>query len=513
MQRHEHKAIRTAGKALAALMVVALIGGAIYLGRDILGGFGRGTTPSTAGPTGTAVGTTVPTTTGKPVNMGLGDNGLVQQLIEMMLNDTRFGELFADIPVFQRPDVDADTFYQYLSLLRSGIRGRITSYIPVSASDMDAIRAEILSNAPQYADMVENMGGYWIQYQTAAGADEQFAVFLHRQTDGVWYFSREWIDGVLAIQSYATLYFDAVEKGNVDALSVLVHSAVNDPDIRTAKATATVRFYQKCVPSKSTSFRLLHARADSFAYEQNDIDYSGYSLYRPTFDETPRVTGAPTDSGGEPVSSPTPSPSPTPQPIPELETTRTVRIVRSGMGQMKIIDPVPANPTRDDFEVYTSGEKTLALGEYVYSYELNTRFGLRLSYDAWPALPPFDPDLQLIRAHYEDITVTLVGTADDRLQAFQGHVYSIELRGGLWRTGTGLSVGDPLKSILLQHPFADLWNWTAGFPLTYDRVEYVLRDGLISSIRVSRQNTELAEAIAKASRLTPTPAPANTDTP
>src|SRR5690606_30029648 len=108
--------------------------------------------------------------------------------------------------------------YQYLSLLRSGIRGRITSYIPVSEEDMDAIRTQILSNAPQYEGMTGNMGGYWIQYQTAAGDEEQFAVFLHRQEDGVWFFSRDWIDGVLAIQSYATLYFDAVEKGNVDAL-------------------------------------------------------------------------------------------------------------------------------------------------------------------------------------------------------------------------------------------------------------------------------------------------------
>jgi hypothetical protein len=515
MQHHTHKTIRTAGKALAALVFLALISGAVYLGMDLLDGVGRRTTPSTSGPTGTgsAAVVTVPTTTGKPVNTGLGDNGLVQQLIEMMLNDTRFDELFADIPVFQRPDVDADTFYQYLSLLRSGIRGRITSYIPVSEQDMDAIRAEILSNAPQYDGMTDNMAGFWIQYQTAAGDEEQFAVFLHQQEDGIWYFSRDWIDGVLAIQSYATLYFDAVEKGNVDALSVLVHSEINDPDIRFSKATAIVRFYQKCVPSKASAFRLLHARVDSFAYEQDDIQYSSFLTYRPYVMETPRVTGAPTEPGGAPSVTPEPTPLPTPSPVPEIETTRTVRIVKAGMNQMKIIDPVPVNPARNDFEVYAYGEKTLALGEYVYSFELNTRFGNRLSYDAWPAQLPFDPDLSLIRAHYVDVTITLVGSVDNRLQAFQGHVYAIDLRGGLWRTGTGLSVGDPRKSVLLQHPFADLWNWSAGSPLTFDRVDYVLRDGMISDIRISRQYADLAEAIAKASRLTPTPVPDGTDAP
>ncbi len=515
MQQQAHKTVRTAGKVLAALVFVALLGGAVYLGLEMFGGFGRGTTPSTSTTTGngTAAVVTIPTTSGKPVNTGLGDSDLVQQLIEMMLNDTRFEELYAEIPAFQRLGVDADTFYQYLSLLRSGIRGRITSYIPIAGEDMETIRAEILSNTPQYGEMAASMGGYWIQYQTAAGDEEQFAVFLHRQEDGIWFFSRDWIDGILAIQSYATLYFDAVEKGNVDALSVLVHSEINDPDIRMAKATATVRFYQKCVPSKASSFRLLHARADSFAYEQDDIDYSSYLIYRPFFAETPRVTGAPGESGGKPDATPTPSPVPTPQPVPEMETDRTVHVVRSGLGQMKILDPVPANPAREDFQVYTFGEKTLALGEYVYSFELNTRFGLRLSYDAWPAVPPFDPDLQLIRAHYEDVTVTLVGTVDNRLQAFQGHVYAIEVRGGLWRTGTGLSVGDPGKSILLQHPFADLWNWSSGSPLTYDKVHYELRDGLLSSFRISRQDSEMAEAIAKASRLTPTPAPVNTDTP
>ncbi len=506
-QKRISKIIWKTGLALAAVAVLAVLGAAAFWGAGWLERNGRHPTvpPPTTGtqqPTNTPAATPAPT---RPVVTGLSDSALVQQLIEMILHDARFDELFATFPESQRADIDSDTFYQYVALLRSGIRGRITSYAPLSASEIAEVRQDILSHSKRYAQLTETLTGYWLVYENTAGAQEQFAVFLHQKEDGGYYFSRDWIDGVLSIQAYGVLYFDAVEKGNVDALSVLVDSVVNDPAIRAAKAVETIRFYQRCIPAKAGTFRLLQARIDSFVYEQSGVLYENHLTYRPYFESAPRLTPSPGLSDGEPTAPPSPTPQPTVTPGLTSPASRTVEIVKEGFDRMRIIDLVPVNPARDDMSVYALGKQTLALGEYAYSFELNTRFGFRLSYDAWPASAPFDPNLRIIRAYYQDATITLVGTADDRLQAFQGHVYGIELHGGDWRTGSGLAVGDPRKAVLLHFPYADVWDWSVGSLLAEDRAEFVLSDGLISEIRLGRQSKAVAEAIARATRFTPTP--------
>ncbi len=513
IQKRARNIIKTIGTVLVAILVLALIGGVVFWR---WGPFGRNGRPSvTPQPTTTKDAASVtPSTTPVPTRpsaTGLSDSGLIQQLIELILHDARFDELFASIPEPQRADIDPDTFYQYIALLRSGIRGRITSYAPMAAAEIATVRQEILAHSPRYEPLAEALTGYWLAYENTAGAQERFAVYLHQKEEGTYYFSRDWIDGVLSIQSYAVLYFDAVEKGNVDALSVLVDSAINDPAIRAAKAVETIRFYQRCIPAKASAFRLLQARVDSFVYQQTGVLYENYLTYRPYVVEAPHLTPPPGAEEGEPTPSPTPTVRPTVTPGSSSPTSRTVEIVKEGFDRMRIIDPVPINPSRDDMSVYAVGKQTLTLGAYVYSFELNTRFGYRLSYDAWPATAPFDPALQLIRAYYQDVTVLLVGTADDRLQAFQGHVYGISLHGGDWRTGSGLAVGDPRKSVLLHFPYADAWDWSVGSMLAADRAEFVFGDGLIAEIRIGRQSQAIAEAIARTSRFTPTPSAAHTD--
>ncbi|MBP7402915.1 MAG: hypothetical protein KBA30_09895, partial [Clostridia bacterium] len=269
--------LRTAGTAAAALAAFALIGGAVYFGVNALSGIGlfpRSTTAASATDP-SAIGTSASTEAAtRPGSAGVSDSQLIQRLIDMILSDAQFDEMYGEIPESQRPGVDPDTFYQYVSLLRSGIRGKITAYVAMEEDEIVSVREEILSNSPRYRYLVEVMSGYWILYQTTDGSQERFAVYLHRQEDGQYVFSKDWIDGALSIQSYATLYFDAVEKSNADALSVLVHSEINDAGIRAGKAAAIIRFYQKCVTVKSSAFRLLYARADSFGYEQSGIDYT-----------------------------------------------------------------------------------------------------------------------------------------------------------------------------------------------------------------------------------------------
>lgn len=497
--------LRTAGTAAAALAAFALIGGAVYFGVNALSGIGlfpRSTTAASATDP-SAIGTSASTEAAtRPGSAGVSDSQLIQRLIDMILSDAQFDEMYGEIPESQRPGVDPDTFYQYVSLLRRGIRGKITAYVAMEEDEIVSVREEILSNSPRYRYLVEVMSGYWILYQTTDGSQERFAVYLHRQEDGQYVFSKDWIDGALSIQSYATLYFDAVEKSNADALSVLVHSEINDAGIRAGKAAAIIRFYQKCVTVKSSAFRLLYARADSFGYEQSGIDYTPYMYYRPYVEEGPNPTATPDESG----SGSAPSSTPTPLPTPESGDVRQVRIVKAGLDQIKIEDPIPFDLSRGDVTVYVDHEPALTLGEYVYSFELNTRFGTRISYDSLPALDPFDSGLRIIRAHYPDVTVMLIGSDDERLQAFQGHVFSIELHSGNVESGYGLSVGATRKTVLARFPFADLDGWTIQSPGSYDRIDFTIREGVIAGIRISRQLDDLEDAVQRAARITPVPA-------
>ena len=494
MGKTRHSIAKTAGMVLVAITVFALIGVAVYFGLDAFGRISPVTTPPTTSTSGTGLPTASPETT-KAAIIGQSENQLIQHLIEMILNDARFDELFAQIPVDQRPDIDKDTFYQYVSLLRGGIRGRITAFVPIVDTEIQAIRQEILENSPRYSYLTEHLTGYWILYQPTIGSQERFAVYLHRQADGMALFLDEWIDGVLALQSYATLYFDAVEKGNADALSVLVFSEVNDSSIRTAKANTIIRFYQQCVPMKSSGFRLLFARADSFGYEQSAIDYTRYLTYRPHLEASPASTITPSP---DPV-------TPTPLPVPDYTATREVRIVKTGLDQMKVVDPIPHNLSYQDVTVNLNGEPILTLGEYVFSFELNTRFGSRIAYECFPASGPFNPELQIIKAYYPGATVTLVGTCDSRLQAFQGHVYSIEFRSLDYRTGSGMAIGESRKAVLLHYPFADMTSWAAVLPTVFDRIDFGIVNGNLTNIRISRQAEALEKAIQAAEILTPTP--------
>lgn len=510
MGKPPNQAFRIIGVLLAAIAAFALIGGAVYFGLDYLNRIPPSTSlvsSSTGSPTPSA--TTASTT--RAANPGQSDKQLMQHLVEMILSDARFDELYSLIPAAQRPDIEKDTFVQYVSLLRRGIRGKITAFVPMTGTELGVVRDEILANSLRYSYLTESLSGYWIIYQTTNGTEERFAVFLHQLDNGMYVFSKDWIDGILALNSYATLYFDAIEKGNADALSVLVFSEINDSAIRSAKANATIRFYRECVTVKAIGFRLLYARADSFGYEQSGINYGSYLTYQASQQETPKLPVA--TPSAKLTATPAPTPTPTPLPAPDPAAFRQVRIVKTGLDQMKVEDVIPQNLTLEDVSVYSKGQPILALGEYVFSFELNKLFGERISYRSMPAVEPFDSTLEFVRAEYPDVTITLIGTSNEKSQAFQGNVFAVDIRKPDFATGAGISVGATRKAILARYPFADLTEWAGAMPTAFDRVDFNMVLGNITGIRISRRSVDLENAIARAALVTPSPVPSLTVTP
>ena len=196
---------------------------------------------------------------------------LMQRLTASIRGDSDLAQYYRSIPARQLDDLSMDEFQRYIRLLRRGISGDVHSFTPLSEDELNTQKQAMLEQLPQQRELIESSTAYWILYRQSGRTDERFAFYLQLDEAGDVYLSADWVRRVLQIADYTTLYFDAIDTSNADALAFLIDQNNPDDPVVHAKAARLIEFYNNSISSRTSEYSLSTARMDTVAFDQFGI--------------------------------------------------------------------------------------------------------------------------------------------------------------------------------------------------------------------------------------------------
>lgn len=351
---------------------------------------------------------------------------LVQKIADAMRNEPDSSAAFDSIPERQRDGLTLDEFQQYIRLLRKGVAGTVTSFSAMSDSELEAIREEIGQPPPGQAESTADLCGFWIHYQETGRTEDRFGLYVREVEGQPADLYGDWVRQMLELQDLATLYFDALERYDRDALSFLLRSQDLPEDIIDIRAERLIRFYRDNITSRSAEFKVLQARIDKIVFEE-------FGIINPDRSQS---------------------------------VSRTIELVRRPDGSFWIGDILPEIIAEEDLQIFYQGLWLLQMGEtdngepvQVRSGDLESIIGLPEKHDDSVCTTAANGVQRLVLT-YDSLELKAEGTCF-RHSRWNGLIKYLKLTSGDCSIGSGLSPGDSLTDLLRRYPFAA----EAGFML------------------------------------------------
>lgn len=274
---------------------------------------------------------------------------------------------------------------------------------------------------------------------------------IQKNIQGEPYLSRDWVTRSINIYDYSNLYFSVLENGNVDELSLLVWSDIEDPSVREYKAEKLIQYYQNREFDFDASMSVTSIRMDEIAFEQR-------------FDA---MSGGDTD---------------------EMDySQRTISIISPGKDVFEVIDEAPMTLEKTDQIIYAGENELFGVGEYVYSDHLTELIGapdevIRHPLPDWIEYPD-DTEAMLVDVQYPNFTLQVIGYSPADDDRWEGVVRTVSLLRPGVRTGSGIEIGSETKELLLRYPFMD----QHGYSIYDSRVELYAgrKDGGLVSVIIT----------------------------
>ena len=358
----------------------------------------------------------------------LTDNGhmlihvLVQRIVDSIRSDNDIETLFQSIPSRQRQNISLDQYQQYIKLLRRGIAGDISSFSIMSLDELETMRSDMILQRPDQEDLINNMRGVWLYFREIGRFEEKFAIFLKQAEDNPPELSSEWISQILYLSEVSTLYFDAIDHSDADALAVLLQHEQPDKkkDILNVKASRIIDFYQHNIGTRSSEFRVLQARIDRLQYEA----FGAASQVRQT------------------------------------AVSRVIEFRSLSDLRYEINDTIPDTIQQLDLNVLFSEQHLFKLAsvdserqpEIIRSNVFESIVGEPDEHDDSNCTTI--GNVQRLTLEYESMDITVEGTCF-RHSRWEGSVRSVLIHDNRTRLGSGLRPGQTANDILRRYPFAD----------------------------------------------------------
>ena len=379
-------------------------------------------------------------------------HGLVQKVADAIRNDSDTELAYNSIPDKQLDGVTLDQFQQYITFLRRGVAGDVTSFGQMNESELSEIRGQILTRLPAQQVLVDSLQGFWLYYQEIGRIEEQFGIFVKAAAGDTPTLSGEWIRKILDFKDLTGLYFDAIYANDIKTLSVLYKPLQLSDEILTLRAEKIVDFYQNSISTRSTDFRLAYARIDSIAFDE-------YGITNP--DKT--QTGS-----------------------------RTLSMVNQPDGSIQIHDIIPEVIKTKDLQIYFNDKYLLKLGEYndgepvrVRSSELESIIGAPKVHDDTNCITAANGS-QKLTLDYGGLNLKADGSCFFRHSRWDGQIKELELLSDAYRLASGLRTGMSEVEILKLYPFANEtdYNLTGLSDSGPVRIQFIREAGIITSIKM-----------------------------
>lgn len=376
---------------------------------------------------------------------------LVQKVADAIRNGNDTEMAYKSIPAKQLDSVTLDQFQQYITFLRRGVAGDVTSFAQMSEEEVVEIRTRILERLPEQQVLVDGLQGFWLYYQVVGRIEEKFGIFVQAPEEGVPSLSGEWIKQILDFKDFSGLYFNAIYTGDEDTMTVLYEPVGLSKDILNLRAERIIDFYQNNISTRSIDFRLVYARIDGIAFEE-------YGITNP--DKT-------------------------------QSNSRTLELIGLPDGRIRIFDILPEVINTKDLQVYFNDKYLLKLGEYddgepvrIRSSELESIIGAPVLHDDTTCQTATNGS-QRLQLQYDGLLLSADGSCF-RHSRWNGQITEIILQSDAYRLGSGLSSGVTEEDILRLYPFINetdyvLTGFSDGGPV---QVRFIREAGIMTAIEL-----------------------------
>jgi hypothetical protein len=353
------------------------------------------------------------------VGQRLSEIELVQLLTNAVRGDAELPAYYNSISVRQLDGLTLDEFQQYIRFLRRGISGDVHSFTVMSESELIQNQEDMIAAVPQFQELIEASSAYQIIYRQSGKSDEKFAVYFQQAEDGSVYLSSVWIRQILKLNAYATLYFDAIDSSDTEALAYLLDQSNPNSPVILAKAEFLIDFYKNNISSRTSEYSLKSARVDNISYDQFGIV---------NLDGTQSVS-------------------------------RTVSFHIDQQEQLNARDKIVNVLNVEDLAVYRNDQLLFTLAErdddrYVrtWSYRLEQATGLPFEHDDGNC-KPYGDGVSLMNLVYNGLKISVQGDCQEH-KSWNGIVRSASLIDTNYHTGSGLMPGMSEDELLVRYPFA-----------------------------------------------------------
>lgn len=348
----------------------------------------------------------------------LADIEFFQLITAAIRGDNDIGMYYRSIPTRQLDGLTIDEFQRYIQLLRRGISGDIHSFTSMSDEDLEKQRGSMIEQLPEHRALIESSFAYWIIYRQSGKTDEKFAFYMQTDDEDRTYLSAEWVRQILKLADYSTLYFDAIDRAQADALAFLIDQNEAKSPVTLAKAEKLINFYQNNISSRTSEYSLSVARIDYLAFDQFGIT---------NLDQTQSVSrsvGFRIDSSG---------------------------LITSDDYIQDVLKP-------EDIEIYLGDELVFTLGETdedelvkVRSYRLEDIIGEPYFHND-DTCTTYNDGVSLLKLTYKGIIVSARGSCRDHT-SWNGVVIGAIITGDEFKLGSGLAVNQTEEELLKKYPF------------------------------------------------------------
>jgi hypothetical protein len=349
---------------------------------------------------------------------------LVQRLAAAISYNADIGATYNSIPEKQRSNLTQDEFQQYIQMLRRGFTSNIHSFAEMGANELKTVQMTMAQNLPDQIPLIQSSQGYWLYFRETSASDNKMAIFIQQDSDQNVYLSADWIHQVLNIDRFALLYFDAVDKQDVAALTVLLEQTIPNHVEATGIAAKLIEFYKNQIGTTSADFQLTQVRIDEMVIAEYNIFYPGQTS----------------------------------------QTNREVSLQVQPDASIMVRDILPENLTTKDTQVRQGDKVILALGSGP-DYAPYTLYGPQIEQTIGKPVLHDDTNCKLlangkrqIDLQYDGLDLTILGECPDHIH-WTGRIQSLKLHDDRYNLASGIYVGMPVNDLFSRCPFIGRTNY------------------------------------------------------
>lgn len=165
----------------------------------------------------------------------------VQAFIDAINHPQRAEDIYNSFSAKQRNDVSFEVFVEYLDLLRTYQHGPVQGVTPLPQRAVEAYEDRMLTvSLPE----VGTTAKYYYLDEVTVPEDERLILrILSKDHEPL--LDGHYMQSTLDLYQHAGLYFAALSETNLEALTQLVYSDVDEPNLKRRKAQETLAFYQE----------------------------------------------------------------------------------------------------------------------------------------------------------------------------------------------------------------------------------------------------------------------------